>query len=411
MGVLLVPLERRVAGLGPAPRVVGVAVGPADVVDPGDGLVGRLDQEVEVLHLVHDSERPALLAGPVVREQDHQGVVQLAELLQPVDQPADLGVGVFEEGGERLLQAGGQPTLVVGQGVPRLDARVARREIGVGGEEPHLELAGEPPVAGHVPPVVEPPPVLLEIGGRRLVGRVHGAEGQVGEERPVGADGRGVVDEAQGVVDQILAQVVPLGGSARRLDAVVVVDQLGIELVGLALEEPVVPVEPALARPLVVGAGGRRVLHAAQVPLAEGEGGVALLSEHLGHGGGVVGDVAPHVGVAAVEVGEGPHPDGVVVPAGEQRRPGRGAQGGDVEVRVAQTSRGQTVDVRRGELGSVAAEVGEAGVVEQDDHDVRCRVARMRGGGPPRCGLRLGAVDHPFELVGGSARTRWRHRA
>jgi hypothetical protein len=33
VGVLLVPLERGVAGLGPTPRVVGVAVGPADVVE------------------------------------------------------------------------------------------------------------------------------------------------------------------------------------------------------------------------------------------------------------------------------------------------------------------------------------------------------------------------------------------
>ena len=40
VGVLLVPLEGGVAGLGPAPRVVGVAVGPADVVDPLDRLVG-----------------------------------------------------------------------------------------------------------------------------------------------------------------------------------------------------------------------------------------------------------------------------------------------------------------------------------------------------------------------------------
>ncbi len=156
-------------------------------------------------------------------------------------------------------------------------------EIGIGGEEPHLELAGEPPVAGRVPPVVEPPPVLLEIGGRRLVGGVHGAEGQIGEEGPVGTDRRGVVDEAQRVVDQVLAQVVPLGGGARRLDAVVVVDQFRIELIGLALQEPVVPVEAALARPLVVGPGRRGVLHAAQVPLPEGEGGVALVPEHLGH--------------------------------------------------------------------------------------------------------------------------------
>ncbi len=52
-----------------------------------------------------------------------------------------------------------------------------------------------------------------------------------------------------------------------------------MELVGLALEEAVVPVEAALAGPLVVGPGGRGVLHRAEVPLAEREGGVALVAE------------------------------------------------------------------------------------------------------------------------------------
>jgi hypothetical protein len=77
---------------------------------------------------------------------------------------------------------------------------------------------------------------------------------------------------------------------------VVVVHQVGVELVGLALEEAVEAVEAASQRPLVEGSGGRRLLHRAQVPLADREGGVALVAQHLGHGRGVVGDVAQHVG-------------------------------------------------------------------------------------------------------------------
>ena len=118
--------------------------------------------------------------------------------------------------------------------------------------------------------------------------------------------------------------------------------------------------------------------------LPDGEGGVALVAEHLGHRGGVVGDVAAHVGVAAVEVGDRAHPDGVVVAPGQQRGPGGRAQGGHVEVGVAQPAGGQPVDVRGGEVGAVAAEVGEAGVVEQDDHHVGSALARVRRGGPPR---------------------------
>ena len=115
----------------------------------------------------------------------------------------------------------------------------------------------------------------------------------------------------------------------------------------------------------------------------------------------MVGDVAAHVGVAAVEVGDGAHPHGVVVPAGEQRGPGRRAQRGDVEIGVAQPLRGQTVDVRRGQLGAVAAEVGEPGVVEEDEHHVGRVLAGVGRGRPPRGRFGLGAGDHAVEAVVG----------
>ena len=72
--------------------------------------------------------------------------------LEVVDQPADLGVGVLQEGGERLLEPRGQPPLVVREGVPRLHARVAGRQFGVRRQQAQLDLAGEPPLAGDVPP-------------------------------------------------------------------------------------------------------------------------------------------------------------------------------------------------------------------------------------------------------------------
>ncbi len=68
----------------------------------------------------------------------------------------------------------------------------------------------------------------------------------------------------------------------------VVADEFGVELVGLALEEAVEPVEAAGERPLVERAGGRALFHRGEVPLADAERGVALLAQHLGNGGGVV---------------------------------------------------------------------------------------------------------------------------
>ena len=202
-----------------------------------------------------------------------------------------------------------------------------------------------------------------------------------------------------GVVDQVLAQVVALLGGGGRLDVVVVVDQIGGELVGLPLEEAVEAIEAPLEWPLVERAGRRGVVHGAQVPLAHCEGGVALVAEDLGHGRGMVGDVPAHVRIAAVEVGDGPHPDGVVVAPGEQGGPGGRAQRGHVEVRVPEPAVGQGVDVRGGEVRSVAPEMGEAGVVQEDHHDVRGTGSGMGWDRPGRGGLGLGAGDHPVERL------------
>ncbi len=231
------------------------------------------------------------------------------------------------------------------------------------------------------------------------MGGVHGPERQVGEEGPVGPDGDRVVDEPDGVVDQVLAQVVAVVGGGGGLDVMVVVDEVGGELVRLALEEAVEPVEAPLERPLVEGAGRRGVLHGAQVPLADRERGVALVTEYLGHGGGVVRDLPAHVGVAAVEVGDGAHPDRVVVASGEQGGPGGGAQRGDVEVRIAEAAVGQGVDAGGGEVRAEASEVGEAGVVEQDHHHVGCAGSRVGRHRPRRGGLGLGAGDDATERL------------
>ena len=106
---------------------------------------------------------PSWLA-PLSDSSTMMRVVELAELARaPSTQPADLGVGVVEEGGEGLLEAGGEAAVVLRQLVPRLDAGVARRQLGAGGEQAQLLLAGEPLVAGDVPALVEAAAVLLEV--------------------------------------------------------------------------------------------------------------------------------------------------------------------------------------------------------------------------------------------------------
>ena len=99
-------------------------------------------------------------------------------LLEEVEQPPDLVVGVAEEPGVHLGHAGEQPLLVVGQRVPRphdverrpglavdallLRVRVERRQLGVVGKDPHLLLALEDELAVLLVAHVELALVLLD---------------------------------------------------------------------------------------------------------------------------------------------------------------------------------------------------------------------------------------------------------
>ena len=400
VGVLLVPLEGAVAALGPAPRVVGVRVGSADVIEAVHDVVWVVDDAVEVLHLVHDPERPALLGGAVVGQHDQDRVVELAHLAQPVDEPADLIVGVVQERGEGFLQAAGEAAMAVGQLCPRLHAGVAGRELGAFRYDALRELALVPPLTHHVPAFVEAPAVLVEVCLRSLVRSMGRPEWQVGEERPVGSHALAVVDHAQQLIHQVFAEVVALIGPAGRVDVVVVDHQLGVELVGLAFEESVEPVEAAAERPLFEWSGCGDVLGRGQVPLPAAEGGVTLLAEDFGEGCCVIGDVAELVREARAVVRHRAHADCVLGPSGQQRCPGRRAQRGDMEVRELQAACGERVDVGRVDVRAVAAELGKTGVVEQHDHNVGCIGTRMRRRGEVRLGLGQRAADAAFEWGG-----------
>ena len=226
---------------------------------------------------------------------------------------------------------------------------------------------------------------------------VRGAERDVAEERAIGAHALAVGDHLQHLIDEILRHVVAVVGAGRWLDGVVVAHQLGMELVGLAVEEAVEAVEAPAEGPLVERPGGRALLHGCEMPLADGEGGVAVVAQHLGDRGGSGADVAEHVGEAGAEVGHRAHAGPVLRPSGEQGGTGGGAQGSDVEVGELQSVARERIDVRRVDLAAVAAELGEPGVVEQHDHDVRGVAAGVRELLEP--GLRLGqcAADRSFE--------------
>ena len=107
------------AGPGPADRVVREGGRAAPVVDVRHHLVGGADDAVERHHLVVGALRPAFGARAVVADDvDEERVVELADRLERVDQPADLVVGVLGEAREGLHLAREQ-ALLVGVSDPR----------------------------------------------------------------------------------------------------------------------------------------------------------------------------------------------------------------------------------------------------------------------------------------------------
>ncbi len=77
-------------------------------------------QAVKERHLIERTGVGALHAGAIVApDVEHQRVVGLAEILDRVQQPANIPVRIFREPGEHLHLAGKEPFLRLRHTVPR----------------------------------------------------------------------------------------------------------------------------------------------------------------------------------------------------------------------------------------------------------------------------------------------------
>ena len=174
----------------------------------------------------------------------------------------------------------------------------------------------------------------------------------------------------------------------------VVVDEVRMELIGLAPEKAVKALEAATERPLVLRTSHGHLPGRSQVPLADGEGGIAVAKKDLRqkpavfrHGGVIAGE-------AGGDLDDATHAVGVMVPAREEGGPRRGAESGGVEVRVPEPVGGQPVEGGRGDVRSVTPELGIADIVEQDDHHIGGPLGGGRKRWPPRSGRLQSATDH-----------------
>ena len=170
-------------------------------------------------------------------------------------------------------------------------------------------------------------------------------------------------------------------------------------LVGLAGQEPIEAVEAAAEGPALPGRPHRHLRRRCQVPLADGERGVAVAGEDLGQEPVGLGHRGVVAGEPGGELDDPRHAAGVVVATGEQAGARRRAQRGRVEVAVAQPARGEAVERRRGDVRAEAAELGVPDVVEQHHHHVRRAGRRRRQRRPPRRRVVQRAPDDALELL------------
>ena len=202
------------------------------------------------------------------------------------------------------------------------------------------------------------------------------------------------------LVREVFGEVVALFGCARRVDLVVVGDEVGVVLVGVAAEEAVEALEAAAEGPAVAAGGHVHVGLRREVPLADGVGGVAVRSQDLGEEAVLEGDLAGVAGEAAGELDDAGHGVGVVVAAGQEGGAGGGAEGGGVEVAVAEAVGGEAVEVRGLAEAAEGADLSVADVVEDDEEDVGGAVFGADGLGPGGEGLFECATDDAFEGLG-----------
>ncbi len=282
-------------------------------------------------HLVVGARQRALGAGAVVAaDVDDQRVVELAHVLDCLDDAADFVVGVRRVAGEDLRLPRIELLLQEGKRVPLRQLVRPGRELGVGRDHAEAFLVGKDLVAHLLPAHVE---LALELGDPllgRLMRRVGAARNVVHEERLVG---RHRVEAAH-VLDRLVREVggeVVAGLPDPREDLRVIAEQIRLPLVGLAAHEPVEVLEAHPRWPLVEGAGDA-VLEARRIViLAEPRRGVAVFREDAADRRVLGPDDRVVAGIARREFRDHAKADRVVVAAGDQRRPRRRAQRGRVE--------------------------------------------------------------------------------
>lgn len=368
--------EGGIGGVGPGAAVAGEGVGGA-----GDGgFRGFFEATADI---------GAFVTASVIGEEEDEGIIEAAGLLEGVEDAADALVHGIDHGG-----VNGHPEVpflafFLGQGIPGGDFGVAGGEgpafvDEAGGGEPFVAFGAELVPSFHVLAAI-----LLDVLGEGMEGPVGGGVGEIEGE---GFVFRGFADHAGGVIGEGVGHVEALFW--RRIWLVIeghFAPGIEAEEVGGAGDEAEVLVEAAVEGPM------GPIL--ADVPFAGHHDGIAGGFKGFGHGLAVLVEVALIGGDTAV-VHHVADAGLVGVEAGEEGGAGGAAAGGIIELGEADAALGEAVEVGSRDFAAIAADVGEAHVVGHDDEEIGAWAGLGEGGrgGGEEAGEVAAGQRHGFTL-------------
>ena len=330
-------LVRATACPGPARVVLVVGLRRSERVESADLLERRdvhRDRARDPVLRQQLADRAVLTfaRGAVVApDVEDQRVVPVAQTVELVDQAADLNVDVLGVPGGNFHQPALERLLVFGDAFPRRQCLVSRRQLGVSGNPALLLGARVSALAIGVPAVVEIPCVLVGPLLHDVMWAVQAARGPVHVKRLVRLERPVVTQPADGVIRQILAEVVSLVGRFRGSDDRRVPYQMGLVLRCLTRQEAVEVLEAETRRPVLERACRSRLVGGGVMPLAPRAGAVAVVLQNFGCERTAPRDLT-RVAVPVVgQLRDLPAADAVVVAAREQRCARRGAHRSGVE--------------------------------------------------------------------------------
>ena len=367
-------------------------VGTPELV-PEKLVLDRHFDAIEGGELVRRAVEHAFGAGAVVAaDVDDQGVVELAEVFDGLDDAADLMIGVCLVRGIDLHLLDEELLLLPVEGVPlgQLGAAVSflpvrpRGQLRVLGHDAELLLVGENGLPQFFPAIVEEMhgADLVDPFLRRMMRRVDAARYVIDQERLVGRQLLELLDVLDGLVGHGRGQV-PAGIAPERIDGRRIAEQVRLPLAGVAADKAVEIIEAHTVGPLIERPGLAVLVERRVVVLAEPRGRVAVLLQDGADGALLDRDDRVVTREPRGDFAYHPEAHRVMVASGDDRRPRRRAERRGVEIGVTQPVFGDAIQGRGRDNPAKSGRRAEAAVIGHDEQHVGRALRRHDAWRPP----------------------------